>query len=389
MNPKQKLADIRPMLGCDPELFFAAPSGEVIGSERVLPETPLETTYHSVRSMLMPKRHGIVMDGVQVELNPNPHTCRANLVNELSYHFRTLKTHLGKMKDVRVSFKTVVEVSEEEMSKLSERSRQLGCAPSLNAHDTQATISVDPATYRTRSAGGHIHLGLQPGSSTMWAYSPEKVYAARERIVPIMDILVGLPSVFIDRDPQAAERRKVYGRAGEYRLPAHGLEYRTLSNFWLRNSALMSFVLGMSRTAVAVVYQTEICRNAEARGYNTSWDAEKELLGLVDLDKVREAINTNSLALAKECWPNVEKYLAYHVLTTESGIHASYIENFRHFTQMIEEKGIEFWFPEDPLEHWTNLSDGHGRGFEAFIGPLGPVQRDRLIYEGKPPIFED
>lgn len=342
--------------GCDPELFIES-GGQVVGSEKVIPLNGVPSSYNK-----------IIMDGVQVEFNATPDTCRARMGNAMAATFKTLKAHLDAMKakgtSFEVSFKSVVEVDKAELASLSEKSRQLGCAPSLNAYDKGATISVDPTTYRTRSAGGHIHLGL--GSFTI-------LYDERTRLVPLMDVLVGLPSVLVDRDPRAAERRKVYGRAGEHRLPFHGLEYRTLSNFWLRAYPLMGMVLGLSRLAVSVLGTT-----LNTTGYTTSlgaygdltyaWDAEKELLSVVDLEKVREAINTNDLALARSCWNPVRDFLgSLKIAHGGMAINHDTLGHFDFFTNKIAEKGIEYWFPQDPITHWCNLSDGHYCGFENFL----------------------
>ena len=31
------------------------------------------------------------------------------------------------------------------------------------------------------------------------------------------------------------------------------------------------------------------------------------------------------------------------------------------------ENPLTVWFPEDPLQHWLEKGDGHGRGFESFM----------------------
>jgi hypothetical protein len=147
-----------------------------------------------------------------------------------------------------------------------------------------AASLVDPEKYRIRSAAGHIHLGDASGSTTssQWAalHSPD-------RLVPILDIIVGNTCVLLDRDPGNVERRRVYGRAGEYRTPPYGIEYRVLSNFWLRSYSLMSFVMSLSRFAVGLL--TATIHNGGRKGVNY----EAELLKLVNMDDIRRAINEN------------------------------------------------------------------------------------------------
>lgn len=336
--------------GCDPELFFSS-KGKIIGAEKVIPEEGLAsdrfgpTKQYAIGTNLK----AFVLDGVQVELNPTANTCRANLGNEIAAAMRTIKTHLSKMEGIEVSFSAVVKVDKEELRSLSEKSRTLGCAPSFNLYDADASIKVNPKTFRTRSAGGHIHLGFPQYAGMM---------AERERLIPIMDILLGNTCVMIDRDPMAAERRKVYGRAGEYRLPDHGIEYRTLSNFWLRAYPLLSMVMGISKLCASILYTS-------SKG---NPKAEQDLLDLVNPDEIKEAINDNNTELAKRNWEKVKGFVArewYEVY----GIYSHNIQSFDHFIKRIDEKGLEYWFPENPMDHWLAYKEGHMTGFETGFMP--------------------
>lgn len=337
--------------GCDPEFFFSK-GGQVVGAEKVLTSPILSDRYGDATTAPIARdASAFVIDGVQVELNPRPHTCRANLGAEIGAAFRALRIHLLKMGDVTATFSAVVEVGKEELDSLSDKAKVFGCAPSLNAYDKGATVGVDATTYLKRSAGGHIHMGL--------TNMPE-LMQERKRLVPLLDILLGHTFVLIDRDPEAIERRKVYGRAGEFREPAHGLEYRTLSNAWLRAYPLMSLAMAMARIASGVLYTT-IYPSPSMR-----WDAEGELLKLVDLEKVREAINTNDLRLAKENFVGVEAFLR-SCYQTGMGLPACHMAHFHNFLAALDEKGLEGVFPEDPLTHWCGMINGHGRGWESFV----------------------
>lgn len=345
--------------GSDPEFFFANEKGEVIGSEKVLKKGGKEISSNKFSSSsLTPvgSYSAFILDGVQVEMNTNAHACRQAMAIEIAFAFKSLRTYLNdKAKNgekISACFANTIQVDKKEFDSLSDKSKEFGCAPSFNLYNSGAQVGVDPSIYRKRSAGGHIHLGLSKGS---------KLYEHRERLIPILDCLVGLTSVLVDRDEGNKERRKVYGRAGEYRLPDHGIEYRTLSNFWLRSYPLMGMVLGLSRLAVQVLNNTLVAHNN---------DLEKDLLDRVDLEKVIQAINTNDLVLAQEQWQGVKAFIQTHSATSHgSWLSGPLLPQFEYFVEQIHKKGLDYWFPEDPLIYWSTIADNNdvGAGFEAFL----------------------
>lgn len=364
-------------LGCDPEFFFEQ-DGKVIGSEKVLGKKGVTGEYGV--------KEAFIMDGVQVELNPSPGTCREGVAQNMAAAFRALKLHLSKLGSVKATFTTCINLDKKELDSLSDAAKLLGCAPSLNRADKKAAVTIDGSKALRRSAGGHIHLGLAG-----YNYTPEANFmkaGIRERVVDILDILVGNTCVLIDRDPNAAARRRIYGRAGEYRLPKHGLEYRTLSNFWLRNYVLMSFVMGIARNAVSVVnttlMQNYYRKQSEvgppgphyAKDYYSMqytphvWDAEAVLLAMIGgeegMKRVRLAINTNNWDLAKQNFDRIKPFIQAYFPQGTTGFAADMLDNFETFVTTVKEKGIEAYFPDDPLEHWSELRVG-GNGWENWI----------------------
>lgn len=322
------------LLGCDPELFLVK-NGKVVGAEKVIPKEGLRSTFNNA---------SVVIDGVQVELHPNPSQCRQSLSLFLMSSLEALQRRINEVDpEIRVSFDPHVEVSETELDSLSPECKLLGCSPSLNIYGF-SDLGVDPATYRRRSAGGHIHIGFTSGKdSPLWN--------CRERVVAVLDVLLGSFCVMLDRDPYAAERRKVYGRAGEYRLPPHGLEYRTLSNFWLRSYPLFSLVMAQARQAVGVSYTSRHAEMGTLYDNAPYTDLESELFARVDPQMARAAINENNLDLAKQVWVGVKDF--YRLLNAQaSGLSAEHLPAVDRFLAQIEDKGLGYWFPDDPLRHW-------------------------------------
>lgn len=364
-------------IGGDPEIFFSR-SEKIIGAERVVPAEGLTLPINPVGK--------IVLDGVQAEVNTAVYSCRQSLAYAIGVAFGALKTRLDeKHQDVRTIFRTLVEVDREELDQLSEKARILGCSPSRNFYNSEATIEVDPFTYRKRSAGGHVHMGFNWQRTSIYVgeqWTPSGIIHLdqdmdRQMLVPICDILMGLPSILIDRDPDAAERRQVYGRAGEYRLPPHGLEYRTLSNYWLHSYPIMSLVMGLAKIAVRVWYTGQVIEAAHRTGVKLlkTDNPADELLRSVDISAVARAINLNDREAALVQWNGLSEWWKKW---TEGALTASTmaygnLKGFEKFTS----KPLEKWFPHDPLTHWATIpARGVGYGWESF--------RDDYINRGAP-----
>lgn len=305
-------------VGADPEIFLRR-HGKIIGSERVVPET----------------KSIVARDGIQVEFNPPASMSSSILGSWIGQAFTNLDKMAKAHEGVSICFDQVVEVEQSELRGLSEKSRILGCSPSENAYGVRPIGLTDEerAIYPIRAAGGHLHFGLKGD-----------LFDERVRLVNWLDVFVGNTCVLIDREPKAAIRRVHYGRAGEYRIPNHGLEYRTLSNFWLRNYTLLDFVLGLADIAVKVVEDSI-----------DEGDLESRLIDVVDIQNVVKAIDTNDINLAWANFKDVSKLGLFNGFST--------MKLFKWF-ELIEKQGLEKVFPEDPVEHWIR---GKQQQFNKYL----------------------
>lgn len=326
------------VIGCDPEIFATDKLGRVIGSDRILPKI---------------KAGLVVRDGVQFELHPIPTTCRANVINSLKDGILEMQRQLeAKAKgSYKISFKQLVSVSKRELLGLSEDARTLGCAPSKNIYGHK-TPEIDGMVYRKRTGAGHIHMGVGLG-----AYKIDE-----KRLVKLLDIVVGNTCVLLDRGTAAAvERRRNYGKAGEYRLPDHGIEYRTPSNFWLRAAQLFSLVSALSRTSVRLASSPYFRGNVKnPLPSNGDWDI-KLLEGISD-EQIQHSINANDYDAALDIYLKWVRPMFWET----DGYEGVYHENLKDFDFFLS-RPVEKWFPTDPLIHWQNTPEGHGCGWENFL----------------------
>lgn len=380
--------------GADPEFFFERRTftgkQRIIGSDQIIPENGLRRFPNTPTA-----KSGFYRDGVQVELHPMPQSCRANMGNDIQECFKLLKAHLTKNhKDVGICLDPAVMIDKRTFDGMSSELKKLGCMPSKNLYKKDADVGVDGEHYRVRSAGGHIHLGLigdpyypapppPPGQDRVLSWF-EKIPHAHERMVVLMDIIVGNTCVLIDRDPKNAERRKVYGRAGEYRTPKHGVEYRTLSNFWLWSYPLMSLVMGLTRLAVNVLYTSttgSMTYNSALRAYDSAppkWDPERKLLESINQEEIITAINTNDFNLALKNYAKLKEFISLHHGVGNTGLYAEStynpgggsLDRFDYFVEMVEKHGLKHFWNHDPMAHWCEKSEGHGCGIETFLNSI-------------------
>ena len=347
--------------GGDPEFTFSL-NGKSIGSEKVIPLNGIDCGTLQGNG----PRSKIIIDGYQAELNITPASCRAYFGNNIASCFRTLARNINQ-NNVNVNFASVVKIPREELKSLSEKSKIFGCNPSNNAYnEIETKITVNPKKYLKRSCGGHIHISDNQKETV------RAILKNPKKIVPVLDAIVGNLSVLLDRNPTNVERRKYYGRAGEYRQPVWGLEYRTLSNFWLQSYQLMSLILGMVRFSVLAVKQLD-------EEFITAISKE------VPREKIIRAIQENNFDLAYENYSKLEPIileLTNNIYYYDHfPIHNYHIKEFRYFI----EKGINYWFRDDPFRHWLNLPDGHGIGFESFL--VNIVRKD-MNNQQKIPIIQ-
>ena len=333
--------------GADPELFLmkvGAKRSTVVGSERIITAP--------IKVMRDAYEYGTVeTDGVQVELHPKSAQCRQGFSNYIREAMKTLKSTVDQHPHLQVSFASLVRVPKREFIGLSERAKFLGCTPSFNAYGRE-TKEVNGLEYRIRTAAGHLHLGLPSIDNGHHKFSAGAPKIDPARLTRLLDITLGIPSVMIDKDPNQRERRKLYGKAGEYRLPSYGLEYRTLSNFWLQSYPLMSLVCAQARVAVNLAF-LEV-----AKGYSSATYATKvaaELLTAVDPLLVEKAINKNDQALAFKIYDEVYKPIMKTVANPDGIYTTTYsdsvggFEDFEYFCQ----RPLAEWLPQDVFAHWA------------------------------------
>lgn len=218
-------------LGCDPEIFCLNEEGQyksAIGTFGGSKEMPLKLE-------ALGKDFAVQEDNVALEFNIPPSESSEAFIKNVNvvmdYLIVIAKDAFGLM----FSTESGVIFPKEEL--MDPRAMEFGCDPDYNAWNGKMNprpTSDDPGL---RSAGGHVHIGIE-----------EKLNQKEKcRLGRLMDLHLGVPSVVMDN---GVVRKKLYGKAGAVRFKPYGLEYRTLSNFWVFSKVLNKWVWDSTERAL-------------------------------------------------------------------------------------------------------------------------------------------
>lgn len=250
-------------IGSDPEVFV----GE-------------ETTIISAIGLIggtkkdpLPVDGGAVQeDNVLAEFNIEPATSPDEFTSNHRKVLAQLKERIGPRRDLII--KPSHRFTKEVLQNAGPKAMEFGCDPDFNAWTTEYNDA--PNAYTTlRTAGGHVHV----------SFDVEDEFEDPFKAAIMMDYFLGIPSVLLDRD---TERRSMYGKAGACRPklmsngdPYNGVEYRSLSNFWLATDDLMKWVFNNVKHAVEALPNF------------------REFLNVVDGHEVQDIINNSKVEHAR------------------------------------------------------------------------------------------
>ena len=255
-------------IGADPELFVENKKGEIISAEGMIGGTKNAPKYITTKEA----GHAIQEDNVMVEFNIPPSLTEDKFVENLDFVEEHLNTLLSLQDNCKLNYSASVDMDPKFLK--TDQALMFGCEPDYNVYLQDVNDSPDPNTT-LRTAGGHIHIGYK---------NPDLEIS--EYIVFAMDIVLGLPSVSLDKDDR---RKEMYGLAGCFRMKDYGLEYRSLSNFWLENEESKRWAYRKTMEAIDLVNKGLIVELVKKFG-----------------ERTRKAIDTNNKILANKVLEEVK-----------------------------------------------------------------------------------
>lgn len=215
--------------GADPELFLVDNYGQyksaigIIGGSKANPRK-LDNEGSAVQE-----------DNVAVEFNIPPSSTKEQFVGNIGRVMGYLHDYT-KEKGFSLAVVPAALFPLEEL--VHPMAKEFGCDPDFNVwtQEENPRPIVPQSMQNLRSCGGHLHVSWD-----------KPHFHAQERMVKALDIFCGVPSIQLDGDTL---RRKLYGKAGCFRFKNYGIEYRTLSNFWIKSPDLVEWLYTQAEKAV-------------------------------------------------------------------------------------------------------------------------------------------
>ena len=241
-------------IGADPEVFLKEKGGRrrFRGAWWVT-----QGTKRYPERLPWPAFGGVQVDGFALEFNTTPATGQRQFVREVVSCKQAIKNYLLHRRNLRFAVESTVEFDAEEWRRAPYINRQLGCDPDYSAY----TLDLNPTPNQDvtcRTAAGHIHIGWGRRFDIDAEYIKLCAAIAKE-----MDATLGLASLLFDPD---TKRRSLYGKAGAFRPKSYGVEYRVLSNRWIKNIPLMRYVYNLSFLAIKRLMNKVSVHTEEVQG---------------------------------------------------------------------------------------------------------------------------
>jgi len=156
-----------------------------------------------------------------------------------------------------------------------------GCDPDYNAWTISENSENNKPSHPNknfRSCGGHIHVGHVSGDGNDFLLDP----FGKINMVRGMDLVHGIVSVILDSSIESIERRKLYGSAGCHRPTDYGVEYRVLSNYWLKSPFLVMLMDSLTQDVLKLIKENKL----------------NQLINFVGEQEIQSIINNGDVANA-------------------------------------------------------------------------------------------
>jgi hypothetical protein len=200
---------------------------------------------------------------------------------------------------------------------LDEEAQQFGCEPDYDAWEVMMNEPPSPEDPTFRSCGAHIHVGCEEGDENAFLLE----FEGKLRVVRTMDLFHGVISTILDNSEPAVKRRKLYGKAGSHRPKEYGVEYRVLSNYWLKSPILVMLMYHLTQDVLDLVREGKDEELVERVGpreiQNIINEGRIEEAKKVLVDHIEPLLSKDSHAFLKEALEKIDEMDILKEWTTE------------------------------------------------------------------------
>lgn len=300
----------------------------------------------------------VFRDGLAVELNTSPTTCRAWMWQDAMLGL--MVTAPEDVPNFTFTTRPYVEFSDEFRAGFPKDLQILGCNPTFDAYtERQKHVSVNPKKINFRTSGSHLHMSFTTPRGLTYVDTERQVLPQEcwAPIVKLADLLIGLPATYVFADELEFKRRKLYGQAGEFRFQEAygGIEYRVLSSRIFNHPALLSLFTGIWKYLIPEYSRLWL-----------NWDKAWE-------DELQQAINEGTNMekffpvwdhMVQELGRQFEYTLGTTMLTSESAPVWKKLREL-NLAGTFPDGGVYSETFDEAHTGWTEYADGWGLG-EGF-----------------------
>lgn len=263
-------------IGSDPEFLVRSRR-----EGRIVSAIPLMSGYSKDIRKPLGDGFEVFPDNVNIEVTMPPAESADELVDNIHTLGKKLDAFLNELECEAVVQAAHNYCMDRDLN--TDEAFHFGCRPEFVAYQDESGSFIeydrpDMSEIGTlRVCGGHIHIGRSDWkecNDDAWLIEPW----SRIKTTRALDLFLGIALTLIDKDPSSKTRKKLYGRAGSMRETPYGLEYRTLSNFWLSSDATIRLVFDLVLFAVNFAEQNP-----------GLFESSNET---VNFSKIQQAINT-------------------------------------------------------------------------------------------------
>jgi len=289
---------VRNTIGTDPEFFIVDKNGNYVNAETMFPGT-------KEQPHIMKSGAGLQTDNVAVEFASPVGKTGEDFVEKLRATFNELFKMIPE--DHVMDFAPSAVFPDAELQ--TEQAQLFGCSASYCAWALKENEQPCALNSNLRSTGAHIHIGRVKGDGNSFLHDPY----GKVNTVRMCDSLHGIISVMFDQSDASIKRRELYGKAGEHRPTEYGVEYRSLSSFWLKSPNLVMMIDSLTQDALRLVREEQHDKLIERLG---GPDEIQLIINTGDFKRAESAIdevllNTmskDSRYFFEECRKVIDKY---------------------------------------------------------------------------------